>query len=72
MIIRILQLIEGARQAKGLTVVIDVFRAFSLACYVLDQGAKEIISVGDIKIAYKLKMNNPSLILMGERNLKNS
>ncbi len=66
--IQILQLIEGARQAKGLTVVIDVFRAFSLACYLFDQGAEEIISVGDIEIAYKLKMNDPSLILIGERN----
>ena len=28
--INILRLIDGARQARGLTVVIDVFRAFSL------------------------------------------
>ena len=26
--IQILEMIEGARQAKGLTVIIDVFRAF--------------------------------------------
>ena len=31
--IEILQLIEGATRAKGLTVVIDVFRAFSLEAY---------------------------------------
>ena len=66
--IQILQLIEGALQAKGFTVVIDVFRAFSLACYVFDQGAKEIISVGDIEIAYKLNINDPEIILIGERN----
>ncbi len=29
--VNILHLIEGAKQAKGLTVIIDVFRAFSLA-----------------------------------------
>ena len=28
--INILQLLEGAKQAKGLTVIIDVFRAFSV------------------------------------------
>jgi Phosphosulfolactate phosphohydrolase and related enzymes len=66
--IEILQLIEGARQAKGLAVIIDVFRAFSLACYAFDQGAREIIPVGDIEIAYKLKSQHPDIILVGERN----
>lgn len=53
--IEMLQLMEGARHARGLTVVIDVFRAFTVACYLSDQRAKEIISVGNIEIAYKLK-----------------
>ena len=66
--IEILQLIEGAKQAKGLTVVIDVFRAFSLACYLTNQGAEKIIPVGNIDIAYKLKKENPDYILIGERN----
>ena len=66
--IEILQLIEGAKQAKGLTVIIDVFRAFSLACYLTDQGAEKIIPVGNIDIAYKLKKENPDYILIGERN----
>jgi 2-phosphosulfolactate phosphatase len=66
--IEILQLTEGAKQAQGLTVVIDVFRAFSLACYLADQGAKEIISVGNIEIAYTLKEENPDILLIGERN----
>ena len=39
--IRILELIEGAKLAEGLTVVIDVFRAFSLECYLFARGAKE-------------------------------
>ena len=30
--IQILELIEGARAARGLTVIIDVFRAFTLEC----------------------------------------
>ena len=68
--ISILHLIEGAKQAKGLTVIIDVFRAFSLACYLVDQGAENIIPVGDIELAYKLKEKNPGYILIGERNNK--
>ncbi|MFO7655522.1 MAG: 2-phosphosulfolactate phosphatase, partial [Bacteroidales bacterium] len=63
--IEILQLIEGARQAMGLTVIIDVFRAFSLACYIFDQGAEKIIPVGDIDMAYRLKENNPGYLLAG-------
>ncbi|SHF54932.1 2-phosphosulfolactate phosphatase [Mariniphaga anaerophila] len=68
--IQILQLLEGARAATGLTVVIDVFRAFSTACYVTEKGAEKIIPVGDIEKAYSLKEKHPDFILMGERNEK--
>jgi 2-phosphosulfolactate phosphatase len=68
--IDILDLIEGARQARGLTVIIDVFRAFSTACYVVRNGAREIIPVGDVDRAYQLKEENPSYVLMGERKGK--
>jgi 2-phosphosulfolactate phosphatase len=68
--IKILQLIEGAKEARGLTVIIDVFRAFSLTCYAFDRGAGRIIPVGDIEAAYALKKANPDYILLGERNEK--
>lgn len=66
--ISIFHTIEGAKKAKGLTVVIDVFRAFSTACYVLANKAKTIIPVGDFHIAHQLKKENPDFILMGEKN----
>lgn len=65
--IRILQLLEGAKQARGLAVIIDVFRAFSTACYAADRGAEKIIPVGEIETAYRLKREHPDYILMGER-----
>jgi len=68
--IQILQLVKGAREARGLTVVIDVFRAFSSACYVVGNGADEIISVGEVETAFSLKDKHPEYILMGERNEK--
>lgn len=68
--IKISHLIEGAKSATGLTVVIDVFRAFSLACYAFDRGAERIIPVGDIEIAYSLKESHPDYILIGERDEK--
>jgi 2-phosphosulfolactate phosphatase len=68
--IEILDLIEGAKQARGLTVIIDVFRAFSTACYVVRNGAREIVPVGDVDLAYQLKEQNPNYVLMGERKGK--
>ncbi|HZG54908.1 2-phosphosulfolactate phosphatase [Paenibacillus sp.] len=65
--ISILQLIEGAKRATGLAVIIDVFRAFSTACYVIDRGAAAIVPVGDIETAYRLKREHPDYVLMGER-----
>jgi 2-phosphosulfolactate phosphatase len=66
--IRINQLVEGAREATGLTVVIDVFRAFSSACYVMAGGAERILAVGEVETALDLKKDHPEYILMGERN----
>ncbi len=61
---------NGAKKARGLAVVIDVFRAFSVACYVLDRGAREIVAVQEVEHARKLKQENPSWILIGERSGK--
>jgi len=68
--IKILHMIEGAKQATGITVIIDVFRAFSVEAYFLAGGAKAIIPVGDCERAYKLKRENPDMILAGERHGK--
>ena len=66
--VKIFHLLEGARKAKGLTVIIDVFRAFSTACYAFDMGVKKSFPVGHIELAYRLKEMNNELVLMGERN----
>lgn len=66
--INILHLIEGAKQAKGLTVIIDVFRAFSLECYLYDMGAKQIRPVGTIEEAFSLRQRIPNSVLAGERH----
>ena len=68
--IQISQLLDGAKTARGLTVIIDVFRAFSTACYAFDNGASSIIPVGDIDLAFGLKKQNKDYILMGERDEK--
>ena len=68
--IEILHMIDGAKKAKGITVIIDVFRAFSVEAYFFSKGAKQIIPVGDAELAYKLKEQNPDCILAGERHGK--
>jgi 2-phosphosulfolactate phosphatase len=68
MLIRILHLVEGAEQATGVAVIIDVFRAFSTACYVFANGARTLIPVGDLELAYELKKAHADYVLMGERN----
>ncbi len=66
--IEIIYSFQNANKAKGLAVIIDVFRAFSTVCFVINNGAKIIIPVDDINLAYNLKKENPDYVLMGERN----
>ena len=68
--VNILHLIEGAKQAEGLTVIIDVFRAFSLECYLYDMGVKEIRPIGSVEDAFSLHEKMPDSVLIGERNGK--
>lgn len=68
--INILHLLEGAKQAEGLTVIIDVFRAFSLECYLYDMGVKLIRPVGTLEEAFSLRNRIQNSILIGERHGK--
>lgn len=68
--IRRLSLIEGAKQATGLAVVIDVFRAFTTAAYVVSNGATRIYPVETVEEALELKRSHHNWILMGERDGK--
>lgn len=65
--VQILELIEGARRAEGLTVIIDVFRAFTLECYAFAQGAVCCYPTASLEDAYALKREDPERILIGER-----
>lgn len=67
MITEILQLTDGAKMAQGLTVVIDVFRAFSTACYVFAAGAEKIIPVEHVEEAFNLKKKMDHVVMLGER-----
>lgn len=68
--IEILNGLEGAKQAKGLTVIIDVFRASTTILAALHQGAKHIKPIESVQEALSIKKQNPLCILVGERNGK--
>ena len=65
--VRILQLVEGARQARGLTVIIDVFRAFTVEAWLSHNHAAAILPVGDIQTALDYRAAHPGTLLCGER-----
>ncbi|MFW6053137.1 MAG: 2-phosphosulfolactate phosphatase [Desulfosalsimonas sp.] len=66
--IQIVHYSEGAARARGLAVIIDVFRAFSAACYAFDRGAEKIIATQTLETARALKQKHPRYLLMGERH----
>lgn len=68
--VRCLDFVDGAREARGVAVVIDVFRAFSVACYATDAGARRIHPVADLDEARALKRRHPDWIAIGERHAR--
>ena len=60
--------IQGAREAEGLVVIIDVFRAFSCEPLFFHFGAKRVILEADPQKALSLRRNIPDAILVGEVN----
>ena len=65
--VQILELIDGAKAAKGLTVIIDVFRAMTVEAYVIQNGAADLIPIGSVEEAYAYRDAHPGTLLMGER-----
>lgn len=64
----ILEFVDGAKRAKGVAVIIDVFRAFSVGCYAFEAGAVRIIATAQVGDAFLLKKKYSNSVLVGERN----
>jgi 2-phosphosulfolactate phosphatase len=62
--------VAGARAARGLVVVIDVFRAFSVAAYAYARGAQAIFPVAAIEDALRLRGEHGDWLLVGERHAR--
>src|SRR3982074_392555 len=58
--------IEGARQARGLAVVIDVLRSFTVSAYALAGGARECRLVTTTQAALALAASIPDALVSAE------
>jgi len=65
--VKIKSCLAGAKEAEGISVIIDVFRASNTIIACINQGAGFIIPVGDLNEAYSIKKQNPNYLLFGER-----
>lgn len=70
MLLHVTDFVEGARGARGIAIVIDVFRAFSLAAHAFARGASSIVPVADVTTAHELKRQHPDWLLVGERHAR--
>jgi 2-phosphosulfolactate phosphatase len=62
--------VAGAAQARGIALVIDVFRAFTVAPHAFAAGATRVIPVGAIEDALALRNLLPDVLLIGERHAR--
>ena len=60
--------IDGARQARGIVVVIDVLRAFTVSAYALAGGARECRLVRTVAEARALAERTPGAVICAEED----
>src|SRR3989442_11585006 len=60
--------LEGARDARGVVVVIDVLRSFTVSAYALAGGARECLLVSTVAEAGRLARGIPDALICAEEN----
>jgi len=56
----------GSAQAKGVVIVIDVIRAFTVAGYAFEREANELWLVRTVEETRLLRRQEPDVLLIGE------
>src|SRR5499427_10562356 len=64
--IRLASLLQGAQEAAGTTIIIDVFRAFTTAAVAFERGATQIVLVAEIDEALALRRRGVGHLCVGE------
>jgi len=68
--IEVLDHVAGARAARGIAVIVDVFRAFTVAPHAFDAGAARLLPVAEIEEALQMRRRFPGAVLVGERHAR--
>ena len=68
--IEVVDHVAGASRARGIALVIDVFRAFTVAPHAVAAGASRVLPVGAIEDALALRKVMPNAVLVGERHAR--
>ncbi len=64
--IRLASLLDGARSAEGVVIIIDVFRAYTTAAVALSRGVEKIVLVAEVEEAIALRERGVGDICVGE------
>jgi 2-phosphosulfolactate phosphatase len=62
--------VAGAKAARGIAVIVDVFRAFAVAPHAFGAGAARVLPVGEIEEALAMRRAFPGAVLVGERHAR--
>jgi 2-phosphosulfolactate phosphatase len=68
--IQVVDHVAGAAAARGIAVIVDVFRAFTVAPHAFAAGATRVLPAGAIEEALALKVAIPDALLIGERHAR--
>lgn len=65
MVVNVVECFTGAQRAKGTAVLVDVFQAYTVACYALNKGAR-VLAVDTVERAAAM-CNDTDMVLIGEQ-----
>jgi len=68
--IEVVDYVAGAAHARGIALVIDVFRAFTVAPHAVAAGASRVLPVAASEDALALRAALPDALLVGERHAR--
>lgn len=68
--IEVLDHVAGARAARGIAVIVDVFRACSTLACAFAAGAARVLPVAEVAEAERLRARLPGALLAGERHAR--
>ena len=64
--VRLTSLLDGARSASGVVVIVDVFRAFTTAAVAFSKGVEKIVLVAEVEEAIALRDQGIGELCVGE------